>query len=767
VLCLGLGIGVNTAIFGMLNAILFRPMPVTDPERLVGITRGAIATFSYPAYRDFQAKNRTLSGLTTSFPMESDLDVDGDSEFVTAEVVSANYGDVLGIRPALGHWFADDAEPVAVISDAVWRRRFNSSPTVLGRRIRSESQSYIVVGVAARQFTGVLAPLRTDIWVPIRTRPTVAAHLDDRAARRFMLFGRMQASVTASQVAADLNSADVQLRTEHLTPAEVQPHITVEELRGVPHPGNRRSYRSIATLLAAVVGFVLLIACVNVGNLLLVRGTVRQREFAVRRALGATRLRLIQQLLTESLVLAAGGGVCGVILAVWTTQLLQRSLPPTVLPVQMELPLDWRVIAFATAVSLATTVLCGLIPASRASRSSGLLTVRADTFGRASRRRPVTLVAQIVTSLALLLVAGSFVDAVLHLQATDPGFAVSGRLYAYTFISMPPFTLQSGREFYATAIERLKVLPGVRTAALTRSLPLTPAGTNCASLPGGPPISTTMGVVGTGFFEVMGIGMISGRDFVSDTLSNDTLPVVVNDSLARRLWPERPAVGERVMIGCDMAKSALVIGVARNSVVRALGESAQPHVYLPFAHQYSGGLTTILLQSSDAPTALVEPVRRTLLDLGQGIRVYTVQPLSQHVDQSYWPVRWEASILAGFGLLALMLAALGLYGVIAYRVTLRTHEIGVRMALGARREDIFRDVLGHGLGIVLLAVVIGEVLGAALTRVLAAVQIGIRPTDLRLHVTTIAIWIVVAVVACYWPAARAARVDPLLALRCE
>jgi hypothetical protein len=265
----------------------------------------------------------------------------------------------------------------------------------------------------------------------------------------------------------------------------------------------------------------------------------------------------------------------------------------------------------------------------------------------------------------------------------------------------------------------------------------------------------------------MGIGMMAGRDFVSDTLSSETLPVVVNDSLARRLWPQRPAVGERVMIGCDTAKAAVVTGVARNAMVRSLGESAQPHLYLPFAQEYSGGLTTILLQTSAAPAAMVEPVRRTLLDLGQGIRVYAVRPLSEHVDQSYWPVRWEASILAAFGLLALVLAALGLYGVIGYRVSLRTQEIGVRMALGARREDIFRDVLSQGLGIVLLAVVIGEVLAAALTRVLGSVHVGIRPTDPWIHVTTIVIWIVVALIACYWPAARAARVDPLVALRYE
>jgi putative ABC transport system permease protein len=273
--------------------------------------------------------------------------------------------------------------------------------------------------------------------------------------------------------------------------------------------------------------------------------------------------------------------------------------------------------------------------------------------------------------------------------------------------------------------------------------------------------------VGSAFFETLGIDIVAGRGFLSDHAPTDLRSVIVNDQLAHRFWPDRPAVGERMMIGCDDATAAVVTGVVRNSAVRSLGESAQPHVYLPFSQQYSGGLTAILLHADSAPAILVEPVRRTLLELGQGIRVYAVQPLKEHVDESYWPIRWEASVLAAFSLIALVLAAIGLYGVVAYRVALRTREIGVRMALGARRQDIFRKVMGQCLGIVLLAVLIGEVLAAALTAAVGSMQVGVRPADLFTHVVTISIWIVTALFACYWPAARASRVDPLVALRCE
>jgi putative ABC transport system permease protein len=770
VLCLGLGIGVNTAVFGVLSSVLLRPMPVSDPDRLAFVSRGQTGSFSYADYRDFQTRSHVFSGLTASFPMESDLDVNGESEFVVAEVVSADYAAVLGITPSLGRWFVSDAEPVAVISHAVWQRRFNLSPDVIGRRIQSESQSYTVAGVAPRDFTGVFAPMRTDIWVPFRTRPAFAARFEGRrSSGMMMLFGRLSAGATATQASAELNAIDAQLAAEHGATPEIRSPIVVTQVRGLPNPGIRRIAQTGTTLLAVVVAVVLLIACVNVGNLLLARGALRQREFAMRRALGATRLRLLRQLLTESLVLAIGGGICGVILALWTNDLLERSLPslPAIFPRQLDLSLDWRAIAFATVISLATTVLCGFLPAWRASQTSSLVTFKGEIRGETPRRRPLGLVAQVVMSLALLFVAGSVLEALLRLQATDPGFAVAGRLYAYTFIPTPPFTPDTGREFYSRAIERLRTLPGVRRAALTDWLPLMPAGSDCASLASGPRIPITTSAVDIGYFDTMRIDVVAGRDFAADDLSRGASTVLVTESLVRRLWPVGQAVGERVIIGCDAAQAAVVVGIVRDSAIRAVGEPAQPHLYRPFARQYSQGLTTILLETGTESAAMVQATRDALLALGQGIRVYTVQPLRARIEDSYAEVRWRATVLVGFGLLALLLAAVGLYGAIAYRVSLRTQEIGVRMALGASRSAIFAEVMWQGLTIVLVGVGIGEGLTFVLTRVAGSLQTGIRPMDLWTHATIGLIWIVVALVACYVPAARAACVDPLVALRCE
>ncbi len=581
-----------------------------------------------------------------------------------------------------------------------------------------------------------------------------------------MLFGRLSADATPSQAAAELNAIETQLNAEHGGSKEIQPPIRAAHVRGLPDPGMRRRVGTLTTLLSAVVALVLLIACVNVGNLLLVRGALRQREFAVRRALGASRFRLLQQLLTESLVLAVGGGICGVILAGWTNRLLETSVPSIVtgFAVQLDLSLDWRALVFATIIALATTVLCGLLPAWRTSQTRALVAFKGEIGAGTPRRRPLGLVAQVVMSLVLLFVASSVLQALLRLQATDPGFDVATRLYAYTFLPSSPSAPESRREFYSQALERLRAVPGIQATAITSSL-LTPIGSDCASLPAGPPIATTTSAVDTGYFDIMGIDVIAGRGFSAVDLSTDAATVVLNESLARRIRPDGPAVGERVVIGCDGTQPAVVVGVVRDSGIAA--EPGQPHLYRPFAPPHSGGFAGIVMETRNDATGMVQPVRRTLLALGQGIRVYTVQPLSTHVEQRYAALRWLARMLTGFGLLALLLAAVGLYGVIAYRVALRTQEIGVRMALGASRADVFREVLMYGLAIVLVGVAIGEVLTAAATGIVGSMQEGIRPAGLSTHVVVALIWIAVALGACYLPAARAARVDPLVALRHE
>jgi predicted permease len=768
VLSLGLGIGANTSIFSALNSVLFRPLPVADPGRVLMLSRGISTNFSYPDFQDLQARGRLLSGLTASFPMESDLEVDGVSEFVAAEVVAANYGAVLGVLPALGRWFTSETEPLAVISYAVWQNRFGGSTNVLGRRIGSEAQSYTIVGVAPRAFTGIFAPYRTDIWVPVRTRPRLAAMFDNRSRRLVMVFGRLRSATTPGQVSAELNGIETQLVAEHGAATEPLPPIVAEPIRGIPSPGGRRLVSLSASLLMIVVGVVLLIACVNVANLLLVRGSLRRRELAVRQALGATKSRLMRQLLTESLVLAVGGGACGLLLAVWTTGILERVMPSlrSSFPIDLDLSLDGRVIAFATILSLATTLVCGLVPAWRGSQTSGIAGFKGEIGGSVRRRRPFGLVAQVVLSFVLLLIAGSVIETLLRLQVTDPGFAVSGRLYAYIYFPSAS-TPETGRQLYAQALDRLRALPGVLSASQTDALPLMPSGTDCLSLSGGPQLHVSTSAIEPGYFHTMGIRMVAGRDFAPIDLPRESSTIVVTESLAKRLWPNTSPIGERILIGCQAPRASLVIGVVRDSAVLDVGEPPQPRFYQPFARQYSGGLSAVLLETGTDPATMVPAVRETLLAMGQNIRVYAVQPLSTYIDQSFTGVRWMAMVLSGFGLLALVLAAIGLYGVIAYRVSLRTQEIGVRMALGAGRGAIFRDVLWHGVAIAVAGVVVGEVLAIPVSRVLASVQASIRPAAPSAHVAVAAIWVAVALLACYVPASRASRVDPMEALRRE
>jgi len=410
--------------------------------------------------------------------------------------------------------------------------------------------------------------------------------------------------------------------------------------------------------------------------------------------------------------------------------------------------------------------LCGVVPAWRGSQTSGVAGFKGGIGGTIRRRRPVGLVAQVVLSFVLLLIAGGVIETLRRLQATDPGFVTAGRLYAYMYFPSAS-TPETGLQLYAQALDRLRAVPGVISASQTAALPLMPSGTECASLAGGPQLHVSTNAVDPGYFHTMGIGLMAGRDFTANDLSRESSTIVITDSLAKRLWADASPIGESLLVGCQAARASVVIGVVRDSAVRDVGEPVQPRLYRPFAREYSGGLTAILLETSTDPAAMVRPVRESLLAAGQNVRVYAVQPLTAYIDQSFTTIRWMATALSAFGLLALVLAAIGLYGVIAYRVSLRTQEIGVRMALGAGRGAIFREVMGHGLTVAVAGVVIGEVLAIPAVRALASVQTGLRPGTPSIHLAAALIWIVVALLACYVPAGRASRVDPMQALRHE
>jgi predicted permease len=711
--------------------------------------------------------------MAASNPTESSLDFDGETHAAAAEAVSIDYPRVIGVRPFMGRWFEREDEQAAVIGYRTWQRWFHADPQILGKRVRSETQWFTIVGVAPPEFAGIYLPLNMDIWVPFRTwanqYPEVAADLEDRTRARVFVFGRMKPRVAPPQAVAELNAIAAQIERELPRSQAKTAPLTVERVRGVPNARSRSASVPIAAVLLAVVGIVLLIACVNVGNLLLARGAAREREISLRIALGARRARVVRQLLTESLALAAGGGLLGLVLGAWTGRLLEALLPTTAFgeALRVDFTPDARVILCSALLALFTTLIFGLAPAWRASRASyRAATYRAATVRERSSLRRVSLVAQVSLSLVLLLTAGLFLRVLFTFQAADPGFAVKDRVYITTLASAPEFTPETSRQFYAQTLDRLRALPGVRSAAMANLLPLTPVNPDCASAPGRDPLPATTSTVGPGYLGTMRIPLTAGRDFSAADRADGQPVAIVNEALVRHLWPGQTAIGKRVLLGCHAPYPLEVVGVARDARAVSLGEAPKPHVYRAFA-QDSGGIQNILVETASGAGPTPETLRKTIAASGTAVRLYGVHPLREWIDRSYWQVRWEVSMLGAFGGLALLLSAIGLYGVVAYQVTLRTREIGIRMAVGAHPADVLRMVLGQGLALTMVGVGIGLAASVGLARAMARLLYGVSPTDLPTYATASLLWLAVAFAACYLPARRAARVDPTVALRYE
>jgi predicted permease len=774
-LCLALGIGVNTSIFSLLNFLYLRPLPVGAPDRLLVLSRGGNPLISYPDYRDLRDRSRWLEGMAISNPTESSLDFDGQSHAAAAEAVSLSYARVIGVRAYLGRWFEREDEQTAVISFRTWQRLFHGDPNILGKRVRSETQWYTIVGVAPREFAGIYLPLNMDLWVPFQTwarqYPDRVAGLEDRTRPQVFVFGRLKPGIEMSQATAELNAIAVQMQTERPRNEAKPMPLVAERVRGVPNVQSRKAAVPLSIVLMAVVGMVLLIACVNVGNLLLARGAAREREISTRIALGAGRARIVRQLLTESLLLAAGGGLLGFVLGAWSSRWFETILPTTAFGESLRLDLapDLRVAIFSAALALLTTLLFGLTPAWRASRTDVIRRLKGDASSARFRLRSISLTGQVSVSLVLLLTAGLFLRVLLAFQTSDPGFAVNNRLYVTAYVSAPEFTPETGRRFYAQTLERLRSLPGVKSAAITDLLPLTPIRPGCASEFGTDIIPATTSAIGSGYLQTMRIPLLAGRDFSTGDRPDGPPVAIVNEALARRLWPGHSPIGKHVLLGCHGASSFEVVGVARDTRFVSLGELPQPHVYRPFSQNY-GGLETIVVEITSNAGAMLETVRKAIAPLSAGnagVRIYGVAALSEWVSRSYWQVRWEASMLGAFGCLALLLAAVGLYGVVAYHVTLRTREIGIRMAVGARPADVLRLILRQGLSCALVGVGIGLLASMGLARVIGRLLYGVSPTDLPTYAAVSVLWLSVALTACYLPARRAARVDPTVTLRYE
>jgi putative ABC transport system permease protein len=594
----------------------------------------------------------------------------------------------------------------------------------------------------------------------MKQHPGIEARMNDRGQPSVFIFGRLKPGVSPRQASAELNSIATQIPHSE---TKLLP-IVAEQVRGIPNANSRHNAAPIAAVLMAVVGVILLIACVNVGNLLLARGAARHREIAVRVALGARRARLLRQFLTESLLLAIAGGFAGLLFGYWTNRALELLLAAGPFDsVTLDLAADSRVLLFTALLSLATTLFFGLAPAWRASQVDVLAGLKgsAPSQSRLGLRRvssSANVIAQVSLSLVLLLTAGLFLRVLGRFRTADPGFAVANRIYVWTYVTAPEFTPESARAFYSQVTDRLRSLPGVKSVALTNYLPLMPIAPGCASLPDRESIPATSSIIGPGFLDTMQAPIVLGRDF------HDSEPqpvVIINRAMAQRLWPNESALGKHVQLGCRNKSTAEVIGVARDLRFVSVGEPAKPHAYRPYSNY--DGLQTVVLET----VGQVPDLPKIISAVNPSARVYAVKPLSDWVDQSFWQIRWEVSVLSAFAALALVLSAVGLYGMIAYHVSLRRREIGVRMAVGAQNSDIFKLILRQGLTSTLIGIAIGLAVSALITRALSKFLYGVSPTDPATYATASTLWLLVAAAACYLPARRASRVDPMEVLKVE
>jgi len=777
-MCLGLGIGVNATVFSFLDAIFFRQLAVPEPDRVVTIDRNGGPPCSWRDYQDFRAALRAFTGMAAYITKGTFFDIERVNGEIYVETVTANYSDVLELKPQLGRWLirADEAaasDPTVVISNRLWNSQFRRDPQVVGTTMRIENQLYRVVGVAEPQFRGVSAPLAIDAWVPLATYPEFRPMIAGGASRRgprVSLIGRLASDATVQSAAAEMKVVDTRIPHATRTPRPI--HVGL--FSGFNSPDARRTALPVASLLAAVVAIVLLIACVNVANLLLSRAAVRRREMATRQSLGASRARLIRQCLTEGILLSTGGAVLGLLFGLWTNRAisywLSSSIPDALL-YAIDLDVNWRVALWTCGASLLCAILFSISPALEQVKLDLGVALKGGPASavRGWRQRDLYVVAQVALSLMLLIAAGLLLRALHQAGSIDPGFATSNRLYVRLFTPEPDFTPESSTLLFSRLLEEVRALPGVRDATLSFALLGFGEG-DCVSLDRiTKPVDIAQNFVEPNYFRVMETPLLRGRTFSPADRPSAPRVIVVNETMARRWWPDQEAIGKLVWIGCEGRPrvQASVIGIARDSKYRSLDEQPQPSFYVSRSQVWWNGYFALILHTSGNPYSLAQPLLKVARTGGDSLRIYEMQSLDDYVALSLWRLKWQAALLGIFGLLAIVLSAIGLYGLVAYTVAQRTHEIGVRMALGARANDVRWMVLSRGLRLAAAGVATGIALSAIATRFLRAFLYGVSPLDPTAFGAACLIWIVVAMLASYLPALRATRVDPVASLRYE
>jgi predicted permease len=783
---LAVAMGANTALFGVVNSLFLKPRAgIASPGRLVDVGRtqdgSGFDTFSYPNYRDYRDENQVFSGLLAYGISQVPLSLGGDrgADRIFGTCVSGNFFEVLGVKPAWGRFFipeedgAPGTHPVAVISHRLWEARFGRDASALGGTVRINRMPFAVVGVAPAGFQGpgLEAP---DVWIPLSMAPLIRSDpglLESRQSVWLVGIGRLRQGASRDQAQADLSL--IARRLESAYP-DVNRGMGVRLLPSGRFPGEMRDIvLGFLAILMAIAGLFLLVASLNVAGMLLARAFARGKEFAVRRALGAGAGRLARQVLLETGLLFLLGGAGGFLLSLWMTDLLQALLPRLPFPVSADLAPDGRVLACSFLLPLAAGLLAGLLPARQASRTEPLLMLKSAGQGSVRgtpRMRSLFVAGQVGVSLVLLMGAGLLARSLARAAAIDPGFEPEDVQIASLDLSVAGYQGEPALRLVDDLLERLRALPGVVSASTAADLPLDGSGMGLGGIvaPGKEPAdgsgsyTADANVVSPAYFQTMGVRLVEGRGFQETDREGTPRVVVVNETVARRFWPGESALGKRLLLESSPLE---VVGVAADGTYRWLGEAPRLFVYVPLRQYFFHRITLLARTSGGGSPA--PAIRDLLREIDPDLPLVNAQSLVDYTAASLFPLRLAAAVAGGLGIVALILAAVGIYGVLSGNVIQRSREIGVRIALGAGTAEVVRMVVRDGLRFVLPGIVLGTMASFTLTRILSGLLLQVSPLDPATFVAVPLILCGAALVACYLPARRAARLDPMALLRNE
>jgi predicted permease len=798
ILTLALGIGANTAIFTVVNATLLQRLPVPDRDRLVYLQReknGGV--FPYPMYTALRDGTQAFEGVAAWSGFVASLNAGDGADRTLGYLVTGNFFDVLGLAADRGRLLspADDVtpggHPVVIISRELWQTRFAGRPDIIGHEIRLNGTVFTTVGVTPAGFPGPRVGTVRHLYVPMMMQPILRPPSDRLQSTVSWLFllGRLRPDRTPTQARAEIETLGTTLARA------VNPSTTPERMPVVPidqdNPESRQRMRAAAFLLVGVVAAVLLIACANIASLLLAKATARRRELAVRLAIGASRARLVRQLLTESVLLSVVGGIVGLGLAWALVQAFQASPPPAgALPVAIDLAIDRRVLLFSIVLSLIAGLVFGVAPALKASRPGLVPALKgASSEGNDGERRydlqKLLVIAEVALAVLLLIPAGLFVRSLQAAHAFDPGFDAEKLVSAPLDVNLLRYTNEQEREFYPTLVERAERLPGVESAAVARLAVMTGDGRIMGLMVEGrpeysdefvfgqgagvvtrDPTRISANVVGPGFFRTLGIPLVSGRDFDARDVEGRPPVAIINETAVRMHFKGGNALGARVSFNGRQGPWREVVGVVGDSTYAELGEASLPVAYLPVAQHHELGMA-LYLRASVPPASLIAGLRREIQELEPNLPVAAIKTMTDTIGTSLYGARVGAWLLAGFGGLALLLAAIGIYGVLSFSIARRSREMGIRLALGAAARQVFLLVVRDGMTLVGVGALLGLLGGFAAARSLARFLYGVPTSDPATFAGAATLLIAVALVACIVPARRAMRVNPITALRSD